>query len=271
MKQTFHASRASICPTCFKLIQADLVEQEQELVMEKYCPDHGHFKTRIAADYKWHAELQEYAAVSVSPQTRQTKVNRGCPYDCGECEAHRQKSAFFLFELTDRCNLSCPICLGNPGKKNRQITTKEMAYMIETVISYSGPAPIVTLGGGEPTIHPDFFDLVDIAKSSGIEDIWVYTNGLKLSKDAAFARRMVEENLYVVLQWDGFDDAVYKTLRGRALLDEKQRALSHLKSNGARIGICPTLVAGVNDGELGRLYDFFIKDPQIITNPSISL
>jgi len=68
-----------------------------------------------------------------------------------------------------------------------------------------------------------------------------------------------------VLQWDGFSDYIYTTLRGKALTDEKRRALEYLKSAGSKVGLCPTIVAGVNDQELGKLYEMFLTDSAIGT------
>ena len=264
MKNRFHATRTSICPVCLKQVPADHVEDDQGVFLEKLCPEHGPYRSRIAADYDWFSGLGHYTAFTVKPEIRQTRIEKGCPYDCGECGAHRQKSVFFLFEITSRCNLNCPICLGRPNGKRKDITPDEMAGMIQTVLDYAGQPPILTMGGGEPTLHPDFFNLVHMAKASGIADIWVYTNGVKISEDETLARRLVDENLYIVLQWDGFDDAIYETLRGRKLLSSKHLALSHLKEAGARIGICPTITAGVNDHNLGDLFQFFKKDPSIV-------
>jgi uncharacterized radical SAM superfamily Fe-S cluster-containing enzyme len=265
MKRIFHQSRASICPTCHRALTADLVEDEQGVHYEKFCPDHGSFRTRVAADYDWLCSLQSFAAQTVPPASRQTAMARGCPRDCGECDGHRQKSAFFLFEITNVCDLDCPICLGNPREHGRFVSTSEMASMVKNVLTYAGPGQIVTLGGGEPTVHPEFFDFVSLLKQSGFEDIWVYTNGRRIAGDPDFARRMAKENLYVVLQWDGFSDGIYTTLRGKALLDEKRQALEHLKNAGSKVGLCPTIVAGVNDQELGKLYETFLTDPAIGT------
>jgi uncharacterized radical SAM superfamily Fe-S cluster-containing enzyme len=140
-----------------------------------------------------------------------------------------------------------------------------MESMIDMVLAYAGPGPIVTLGGGEPTVHPQFFELVDLVKENGIEDIWVYTNGVRIAKDISFAQQMVERGLYVVLQWDGQTDSVYKVLRGQELLEKKKRAFENLKKAGARVGLCPTVVAGVNDKELGGIYKLFISDDAIGT------
>ena len=265
MKRIFHESRASICPTCHRILIADLVEDEQGVHYEKFCPDHGSFTTRIAADYEWLSSLQQFAAQTVTPASRQSAIARGCPMDCGECAGHRQKSAFFLFEITNACDLNCPICLGNPDERGHFVSMVEMESMVKTILAYAGPGQIVTLGGGEPTVHPEFFDLVSLLKQSGFEDIWVYTNGRRIASHPDFARRMAKENLYVVLQWDGFSDGIYTTLRGKALLDEKRRALEYLKSAGSKAGLCPTIVAGVNDHELGKLYEMFLRDPAIGT------
>jgi uncharacterized radical SAM superfamily Fe-S cluster-containing enzyme len=265
MKRIFHESRASICPTCHRILIADLVEDEQGVHYEKFCPDHGSFTTRIAVDYEWLSSLQQFAAQTVTPASRQSAIARGCPMDCGECAGHRQKSAFFLFEITNACDLNCPICLGNPDEHGRFVSIREMESMVKNILTYAGPGQIVTLGGGEPTVHPEFFDLVSLLKQSGFEDIWVYTNGRRIASHPDFARRMAKENLYVVLQWDGFSDGIYTTLRGKALLDEKRRALEYLKTAGSKIGLCPTIVAGVNDQELGKLYEMFLTDSAIGT------
>lgn len=265
MNRTFHGSRASICPVCHRALAADLVQDKRGVQYEKFCPDHGSFTTRIAADYDWLGNLQQFASQTILPASRQTSVAKGCPLDCGECDGHRQKSAFFLFEITNACDLNCPICLGNPDKHGRFVSRREMESMVKNILRYAGPGQIVTLGGGEPTIHPEFFDLVSLLKQSGFEDIWVYTNGRRIAQDPDLASRMAKENLYVVLQWDGFSDDICITLRGLALVDEKRRALEYLKSAGSRVGLCPTIVAGVNDQELGDLYAMFLTDPAIGT------
>lgn len=265
MKRTLYEERESICPQCHQVLAADLVGEETGVYLEKSCPTHGLYRSRIASDYEWVSSLKRYSADQVIPKTRQTKILDGCPADCGECLDHRQIAAFFLFEITNACDLNCPICLGNPRQHGYFISATEMKSMVKTILSYVGPGQITTLGGGEPTIHPQFFELVDILKQNGFEDIWVYTNGRRIARDPDFAHRLAEENLYVVLQWDGFSDSIYEILRGRALLDEKKRALEAVRQAGGRLGICPTVTAGVNDQELGNLYRMFLDEPALGT------
>ena len=225
----------------------------------------GVFITRVAGSHRWLSGLQEYAASTFLPRRRQTAVTRGCPAECGECDGHRQKAAFFLFEITNACDLDCPICLGEPRPQGRFVSVAEMEAMVASVLAYSGPAVCATLGGGEPTLHPQFFGVVDALKKAGMGTIWVYTNGRRIAGDPAFAARLAAENLYVVVQWDGFSDEIYRLLRGRPLVEEKERALQNLLAGGTRLGLCPTIVAGVNDDQLGRLYQMFVGEPRIGT------
>jgi len=263
MKRVFHQSRVSICPQCQRLVAADYVDTEDGLFLEKFCPDHGHVSTRVGQDHSWLSGLQDFAANSFEPLARQTAVSKGCPWDCGECPQHRQKSAFFLFEITNCCDLMCPICLGEPQEDGHFISLAEFGAMTDAVLGYAGPGQLATLGGGEPTLHPQFFELVSMLKEREFGDIWVYTNGRRIARDESFAERLAEEDLRVVLQWDAFDDDAYRLLRGQPLLEEKRQALSHLRSPGLRLGLCSTVVAGVNDSELGDIYSMFIKDPDL--------
>ena len=263
--QTLHNTRTSICPVCHRILGADYVQDDKGLQLEKFCPEHGSFSTRIAMDYEWLQSRQQYAARTVIPAIQRKPIKNGCPADCGECAGHHQKSAFFLFELTSSCDLNCPICLGQPNERGQFISTGQMKKMVKAVVDYAGPGQIVTLGGGEPTLHPEFFEMVDILRDNGMRELWLYTNGRRIAKDTDFVRRLAELNLYVVLQWDGFSDAIYTKLRGARLLEEKRLAMEKLKSCGMRTGLCPTVVSGVNDGELGKIYEMFISDDLIST------
>ena len=265
MRRTIHGARASICPTCRRVLAADLVQDESGVLLEKHCPEHGKFSTRIAADHAWLSGLQEFAACTAGTAPRQTAVTRGCPADCGECPDHRQKSAFFLFELTTSCDLSCPVCLGDAQECGTPLSLDVVRSMIRSVLDYAGPGQIISLGGGEPTQHPEFFEVVRLLHEAGFDAIWVYSNGRRIAAEPELARRMAAEGLYVILQWDGSSDEVYRQVRGRALLDEKKRALANLKAAGALVGLCPTIVAGINDRELGSLYALFRDDPSVGT------
>ena len=54
--------------------------------------------------------------------------------------------------------------------------------MIDAVVANEGEPQIVQLSGGEPTIHPEFFQILDIAKSKPIKHLMINTNGVRIAK-----------------------------------------------------------------------------------------
>lgn len=105
-----------------------------------------------------------------------TPIKYGCPYDCGLCPDHEQHSCLTLIEVTDKCNLSCPICYADSGaeafnylhqpRKHRSLA--QIETMLDAIVANEGEPQIVQISGGEPTIHPDFFQIMDLAKSKPI-------------------------------------------------------------------------------------------------------
>ena len=57
MKRVFYQTRSSLCPECFRLLSADYVEDDEGLKLEKFCPDHGAFSTRVAGSQRWPSGL----------------------------------------------------------------------------------------------------------------------------------------------------------------------------------------------------------------------
>lgn len=85
---------------------------------------------------------------------------------------------WLAFHLTDRCDLNCQHCLRDPGKKPLDIDPALLSATIRQAAQTYGTAH-VALTGGEPTLHPQFVDIVDDIGAAGLT--WhVVTNGLRL-------------------------------------------------------------------------------------------
>jgi uncharacterized radical SAM superfamily Fe-S cluster-containing enzyme len=110
------------------------------------------------------------------------------------------------------------------------------------------------LSGGEPTLRDDLPEIVEAARRVGYSFIQVNTNGLRLAADRAYGRRLSAAGLSsVFLQFDGVDDETSLTLRGRALLEQKLRAVRNCGRIGLGVVLVPTLVRGVNTGSVGDI------------------
>lgn len=243
----------SVCPVCLTPIPAAHESRGDDVYLVKECPEHGVFRTvvwRGAPDF----EAWSRPKVPSSPKTPFTRVERGCPLDCGLCDAHRQHTCTALLEITWRCDLGCPVCFASSGKSAPQDPTREeLARLFDRVFEASGHCNI-QLSGGEPTVRDDLPDIIRLAASKGFPFIQLNTNGLRIGREPGYAEMLAEAGLHsVFLQFDGTDDGAYAALRGKPLLDVKLAAVDALSRAGIGIVLVPTVVPGVNDRDLGAI------------------
>ena len=132
----------------------------------------------------------------------------GCPYDCGLCADHQQHSCLSLIEITDHCNLECPICYAESGPSRHQYRTLDQVSACSTRwCATKGEPDVVQISGGEPTMHPEFFAILDRAKAAPIRHLMVNTNGLRIAQDEEFAKRLADymPDFEIYLQFDSFE------------------------------------------------------------------
>jgi uncharacterized radical SAM superfamily Fe-S cluster-containing enzyme len=181
-----------------------------------------------------------------------------CPNDCGLCAGHLQKTCCALLEVTDRCNLNCPVCFAESGKDTRDPSVSELAEQFRQLAQMGNT--FVHLSGGEPAVRDDLPDVVAAAKEAGCTYIQLNTNGLRLARDRAYTKALKEAGLsFVFLQFDGTEDDIYETLRGRPLFAEKQAAIEACSDERLGVTLVPTVVPGVNDHNIGDIIRFGVK------------
>src|SRR5664279_2887848 len=112
---------------------------------------------------------------------------------------------------------------------------------------------VVQFSGGEPTIHPQFFEILSMAREMGFTHIQAATNGIELA-NLEFAKQAKAAGLATLyLQFDGVTDDVYLRTRGRALLDTKMRVIENCRATGMKIVLVPTIVKGINDHQIADM------------------
>jgi uncharacterized radical SAM superfamily Fe-S cluster-containing enzyme len=180
------------------------------------------------------------------------------------CPDHEQHSCLALVEITDCCNLTCPICYAESSpRRQSHRSLEQIAFMLDCVVRNEGRPDIVQISGGEPTIHPQFFDVLDLARQRPIKHLMVNTNGLRIANDAEFVRRLAGymPGFEVYLQFDSLDAAPQKALRGADLVDIRNRALELLNEHGISTTLVVTLEKGLNDHQIGAIIDFALTQP----------
>jgi hypothetical protein len=175
-----------------------------------------------------------------------------------------QHSCLTLIEITDHCNLRCPICYAESGPHRpgfRDLATVER--MLDAVVANEGEPDVVQISGGEPTLHPEFFAILDAAKRRPIKHLMINTNGLRIAKEPEFAARLAayQPGFEVYLQFDSLRDEVHQDLRGARLADIRLRALEHLNAHDISTTLVVTVKKGLNDHELGEIIEFALRQP----------
>ena len=263
----FYDTAISICSTCYRKVEGKIVFENGAVFMLKRCPTHGPERVLMADDVEYYRRCREvFIKPPEMPRVFNTPVRWGCPYDCGLCADHQQHSCLSLVEITDRCNLECPICYAGSGPSRHEYRTLEhVQRLIDAVVRNEGEPDVVQISGGEPTIHPDFFAILDRAKAAPIRHLMVNTNGLRIAHDEAFARRLAGymPDFEVYLQFDSLEPGPLLALRGVDLRDVHTRALERLNRLGISTTLVVTLKKGLNDGEIGRIIDFAVTQPSV--------
>ncbi len=241
----------SLCPVCLGKIKAKRVARGSDVLLVKACRHHGPFETVIWRGQPSMAEWQR-PKDPVHAELCYGIVEKGCPFDCGLCAAHVQLPCSVLLEVTDRCNLRCPVCFADSGRgQGEDLSLERIKWLLNRAITAVGPSNL-QLSGGEPTLRDDLPEIVEIARRVGYSFIQVNTNGLRLAADIGYVRELSAAGLAsVFLQFDGVDDGAYRTLRGKALLERKLQAVKNCGEAGLGVVLVPTLVKGVNTDSIG--------------------
>lgn len=253
----FHGQASSLCETCLEVVPAKvIVEDEARVYYLKRCRDHGVQKTLISDDLDYWRAQKLWIKPGDRPLAYQSRTEAGCPWDCGLCPDHEQHSCLAIVEINQACNLACPVCFANATDvhgSHRPLA--EIEAMLDALVESEGEPDLVQLSGGEPTIHPEFFAILDAVKRRPIRHVMINTNGVRIAQDPAFVERLASyaPRLEVYLQFDSLDDDALMDLRGARLARIRRQALEQLE----RVNLSTTLVAvvkrGVNDHEVADI------------------
>ena len=253
----------SVCATCLRRIEAKVVIEDDRVYLDKWCPAHGRERVLIADDADYYTTARErFLKKPERSQRAATPMRWGCPYDCGVCPDHMQHACLTVVEITDHCNLRCPVCYAESGPHRQQHRSlDEVEAMLDAAVAMEGTPDVVQISGGEPTIHPDFFAILDRAKARPIRHLMVNTNGLRIAREPDFAARLAayQPGFEVYLQLDSLRAADLRRLRGKDLSTTRLEALDRLEAADVSTTLVATLVRGVNDDQVGALIELALR------------
>jgi len=247
----------SLCPDCTTLIDARIFEEDGKVIMEKHCPNHGDFRDIVYSDARLYLKMEEWSFGDNRGLENPAVTNAAtCPDDCGLCNLHTSHTALANVDLTNRCNLTCPVCFANANAAGYIYEPDfETIRKMLRALRDERPAPcrIVQFSGGEPTIYPRFLDVLRMAKQMGFSHLQAATNGLKFT-DLEFAEQAKEAGLHTLyLQFDGVCDDIYRRTRGQDLWEKKLKCIENVRKAGLKIVFVPTIVKSLNEHQIGDI------------------
>ena len=254
----------STCPQCLALVEAQVVIRKGAVYFLKDCVRCGPSEALVSEDASYYVKAYSFARAGTEPLKFRGTVEHGCPTDCGTCDDHEQHTCLPIVEVTDHCNLECPICIVDNQYSNH-MDPATFAKIIDGLVEAEGSCESVALSGGEPTSHPQILELIAIANRPEIGRVVLITNGIRLGKDRAFAKKLKELGVYIGLQLDGFTPEVHTAIRGRDLVAEKDAALAAIRELDLPTQLIFVATRGVNDHQIGQVVELFLSGPQFLS------
>ena len=250
----------SLCPECNKPLPAEVFDEDGKIYIKKTCDEHGEFVNTYWSDDELYSHVQDYVPTITKVDTPCVENTGACPTNCGLCSKHETSTVLGLIDVTNRCNLRCPICFANAAAAGYKYepSQDEIRQMLRNLRNLKPhPCPAIQYAGGEPTVRKDIVDLVRMAKEEGFTHVQIATNGIKLAKKESLAAELREAGLNTVyLAFDGVTPEPYINNRGRDLLPDKLQAIENCRKAGLGVVLVPTLVKGINDDQIGQIIKF---------------
>ncbi|MFO0782758.1 MAG: radical SAM protein [Phycisphaerales bacterium] len=234
----------SRCGVCHARVPASVVLEDGSVHMHKTCPTHGAQRVVLARDARWY--YPSTGARETSPTTD--------PFE-------KLSTCIALIEIVDSCNLTCPTCFAESpygvGKDLQYTPLERVQERVDGVVQRKGFIDILQLSGGEPTLHPQFEQLLRWATSHpSIGYVLVNTNAVRIAGDERFRQmladiRRTNGRFELYVQFDGVQETGQVELRGTDLRAVRERAID---SVGA-LGVPSTIAMVVDDRTLPGVGD----------------
>ncbi len=258
----------SLCPVCLSVIDAEVYEDKDKIMIKKECEEHGIFDSTYWGSSEIYKKASESDFMGNGIENPQTPSEGECPLSCGVCDEHESQTILGLIDVTNRCNLKCPVCFANAAvsKHLYEPSYEQIRTMLQNLRGNEPvPAPAIQYAGGEPTVRKDIVDLIKLAKEEGFSHTQIATNGLRLARNPDLARDLKEAGLNTIyLQFDGITEEPYLKIRNKNILDAKIKAIDNCRKVELGIVLVPTVVKGINDDQIGDIIRFAIENIDII-------
>lgn len=261
----------SLCPKCDAKTSSLIVERDGKIYQSSQCFEHGATETLLFSSAALYHRLDAWNQLLFQGSDGSTQ-SQPAGGDTEQNPMSLNPPTLGIIDLTNVCNYHCPLCFAGDGDRQLSyfLSVDTVRKMLDALLRRSGArCRNIQFSGGEPTLHPEFPQILRLAREMGFTHIQVATNGSRFV-DADYVYQCEEMGLHTLyLQFDAMNDDVYLRLRGRRLLDEKIAIVRNISNTNMRIVLVPTIAAPINVGQIGPIFNFALEYSRHITGISI--
>ena len=253
----------SICSTCGEIIPATYEVREHERVLfSRTCPVHGTVDTDLgdhAAFYR-HSFTVEQLMLERYGDGGQTDLSGGL-----SSFPLRKPAGLAILEITERCNLTCPMCYAYSSPAGRDYSLEEIETRLDQLIAVEGKGISLQLSGGEPSVRKDLEQIAALVKRKGFGHLEMVSNGIRLARESNFAEKLVDWGFTsVYLQFDSTRPADIVKLRGEDLWHVREQAIAALERVKLPSTLAVSLYDGLNTDQVQQVIDFAWRHPDTV-------
>ena len=245
-------------------IKAQIIERDGEVWMVKECPIHGKYEDMMAVDAKFLNWIEQNFPGRDIPAHNDEDLHKH-----GSSTVRYGRGSVLTVDLTNRCNMMCDPCFMDANQVGyvHELSWEEIQEILDNALKIKPRRQMsVQFSGGEPTMHPRFFDAIRHARKIGYNSVQAATNGIEFAKSKDYCKQAFEAGLrYAYLQFDGIGNDANSHRQVGNLFDVKLRAIENMHAAGIEIILVTTIVNNLNNDQVGAIVKFAMENPKKIS------
>ncbi len=250
----------SICSACGEIVPATYeVRDNEQVFFSRTCPAHGVVDTDLgyhAAYYRKSFNVEKLM-IERYGDGGSTDISKGLsPFPL------RKPAGLAILEVTERCNLTCPMCYAYSSPSERDYSLEEIETRLDQLIAVEGKGISLQISGGEPSVRRDLDKIAAMVKQKGFGQLEMVSNGIRLAREPDFAEKLVAWGFTsVYLQFDSTRPEDILKLRGEELWGVRVKATAALERVKLPSTLAVSLYDGLNSDQIQQVIDFAWQHP----------
>ncbi|MEO8953520.1 MAG: radical SAM protein [Ktedonobacteraceae bacterium] len=253
----------SICSICGEIVPATYeVRDNEQVFFTRSCPSHGVVETDLGFHAAYYRKSFDVEKVMVERygDGGDTDISKGLsPFPL------RKPAGLAILEVTERCNLTCPMCYAYSSPSERDYSLEEIETRLDQLIAVEGKGISLQISGGEPSVRKDLDKIAAMVKRKGFGQLEMVSNGIRLAREPEFAGKLVEWGFTsVYLQFDSTRPEDIFKLRGEDLWDVRVKAIAALERVKLPSTLAVALYDGLNSDQISAIIHFAWQHPDTV-------